>query len=161
MNNIHALSRIITTDRNTHKVLYAIYILFSATASAGIIFTVLKTILYMDMNLPLIVFAVLFGYIVTQSVVAYGIFFMRMWILSIISFVILLDAIIFMSLFNTVYTGQAVLAGNQGLLLSVFLLFFYFTRSHLQGSYFLKVPIMLFMLAHLWVTYFNLQYILN
>lgn len=142
------------------KSVFAIYILLGSVTFFSTIYALYKVLTYIGTGLPLYAFILLFSYILMQTVFAYGLFWVRHWLLPLISLMMITDALVFSALYGSSYSAHSVAAGKQLVLLSIPWLFLYLTRKKLTGSAWELIPIALYTTAFIIALAHNLQYIL-
>lgn len=142
------------------KYIFVTYILLGAVTAIATLYAIYKTLSYIGTNLPIYAYVLLSAYILMQFTFTYGLFWMRRWLLPLLSLMMITDAVVFSALYGSAYTNHALLAAQQLLMLSIPWLFLYLTRSKLTGRTWEPIPIILYTAAFLLALVHNLQYII-
>ncbi len=124
-----------------------IYLLLGVGFAFITLYTLLRTISFIDMQLPPITFLISGAFVVSQGVPAYGFLYMKKWITSIAVLMILIDVLVFVFLYSLSYDDLALSVLTQVFILAPAVTFFMLTRNHLTGSYMQPLPIALYAIS--------------
>ena len=155
------ISQFTRTSTLKAKLIYSIYLLLGVGFSFMALYTLLKTVSYIGMVLPPVTFLILGAFIISQGVLAYGFLYMKKWIISIVTLMIVTDILLLAFLYSISYTSQVTFLLTQIALLLPAISFFLVTRNKLTGGYFDILPVSLYTISMVLTTVFGLLNLLK